>query len=431
MLLPKDFETLVRVGGLAEKWDAFTAALDEPSPVSVHVNDRMSAYDIFRGQNLEPTQYCGNGFYLPLRPSFTLDPLLHAGCYYVQEASSMSLIVPLMSYVRPDSVVLDVCAAPGGKSIMLSQYLKDGGFLVANEPMPKRANVLAENLQKWGNDNFMVTHAFTDKLRKIDYAFDAVLVDAPCSGEGMFRKEPEALAGWSMDNVEHCAARQKEIVSDVWHLLKDNGIMIYSTCTYNHFEDEDIVAWIRGELGGTVLSQKHFYPHEHRGEGLFMAVIVKSREPEAAGQECIDVQCSENKPRSYSMRRAGERVIAVQKCFEPVVNAVQRAVPVLVSGTEVAVSKGRKYQPCHALALSKFRDDIIACCDTECKFEYRKFNLSEETALKYLRGEALFDCGGTAGWTLLTYRHQAIGWGNNVGNRINNLYPQQWRIKHY
>ena len=419
MLLPLGFEDLVRRGCLAQEWDAFCASLDEPCPVSVHVNDCMTVDALFADNVADVVPHCQSGYYLHSRPQFTLDPLLHVGCYYVQEANSMALSEYLAKYVPTDAVALDVCAAPGGKSIILSQHLKQHGFLVANEPIPKRANVLAENLQKWGNDNFMVTHAFPDRLAKIKAKFDLLLVDAPCSGEGMFRKEPEALRQWSMENVLQCAERQKSILADVWPLLKDGGTLIYSTCTYNHLEDEDVVDWLCNEFEARLIVMRHFYPHADKGEGLFIAVMTKG---EPAGRSEPSAE-----PHSYLLQSVGERKVAVQKRFANVVEEVRRCVPVIVSGTEVSVVKGNKNIPCHALALSKYRHNILR--QNNPIGNYVTTEISEADALKYLRGETLQADGQQKGITLITHKGQALGWGNNVGNRINNLYPQQWRIR--
>ncbi|MBQ9440356.1 MAG: hypothetical protein IJU35_07195 [Paludibacteraceae bacterium] len=426
MQLPEGFEELVKRGVLGAEWDAFCASLDVPSPVSVHVNDRKSVSDMFG--DAEPVGENVNGFYLSSRPKFTLDPFLHAGCYYVQEASSMALGTMLSRYVPSDALVLDLCAAPGGKSIIISQYLKEKGFLVANEPIPNRTNILAENLTKWGNDNFMVTRAYPHQFDKLGVQFDAIVVDAPCSGEGMFRKEPESVRQWSQTLVEQCAERQREILAHAWERLKEHGTLIYSTCTYNSVEDEDMAQWICDELGGTFIEQKHYYPHQHNGEGFYIAVLSKMGGKEQISNKCCDLYAAEDVvPRVYSYRTIGERVVAVQKRFAGIVDNAARCLPIVLSGTEVALAKGKKQVPCHALGLSKYRDEIISG-NSDLRFEYRVLDVDLTSALKYLRGEALPD-DGAKGFVLIRYRGEAIGWGNNVGNRINNLYPQQWRIK--
>ena len=191
-----------------------------------------------------------DGYYLSERPQFTLDPLFHAGCYYVQEASSMFLQQALEQYVDTSSIVLDLCAAPGGKSTLISEFLGSDGLLLSNEVVRQRVFILSENIQKWGNGNTVVTHnkpaEFGDKCKHL---FDCIVVDAPCSGEGMFRKDEQARSEWSMKAVKQCAERQRSILMDVWDALKPGGILIYSTCTFNAEENEKNVEWIAETLG--------------------------------------------------------------------------------------------------------------------------------------------------------------------------------------
>ena len=220
------------------------------------------------------------GFYLTGRPSFTLDPLFHAGAYYVQEASSMYAgFLFEQALVRMDRRtglrVLDLCAAPGGKTTQLLSHLDETSLLVANEVVPARATVLAENVARWGCSNVAVTNSDPSAFTSLRAYFDVVVVDAPCSGEGMFRKDERAVAEWSPDNVRLCAARQRRILGDVWPALAPGGFLLYSTCTFNRSEDEDNVAWICSELGAACLEMRHFYPGEDRGEGFFAALIQK------------------------------------------------------------------------------------------------------------------------------------------------------------
>ena len=222
----------------------------------------------------------GEAFYLDERPSFTLDPLFHAGAYYVQEASSMYVGVLIDKAL--DSIgcsrglrVLDLCAAPGGKTTQILSHLDDSSVLVANEVVPSRAGVLAENVARWGCSNVAVTNSDPSAFASMHSFFDIVVVDAPCSGEGMFRKDERAVAEWSPDNVKLCAARQRRILADVWPSLGREGFLIYSTCTFNRLENEDNVDWICAELGASCLEMRHFYPGEDRGEGFFAALLKK------------------------------------------------------------------------------------------------------------------------------------------------------------
>ena len=257
-------------------------ALETKPPTSVRVNDKI-AYQ----PSSENVAWCKSGYYLDERPLFTADPLFHAGVYYVQEASSMFLEQAVKQYFPMADTVLDLCAAPGGKSTLLSQTLAESSLLVSNEIIRSRAYILAENLIKWGNPNVVVTNNEPKDFAILGGFFDAIVIDAPCSGEGMFRKDAGAVEEWSEYNVTLCAARQTEIVSSVWDALKTDGILVYSTCTFNREENEENVQWICNELGAEVLSIDlqgnsditksdfgyRFYPHKTKGEGFFISVL--------------------------------------------------------------------------------------------------------------------------------------------------------------
>ena len=250
-----------------EEYDLLAEALAEDAPTSIRRNKKKTLSPNLKSQtsnlksqtsNLKPqtspVPWCEEGFYLSERPSFTLDPLFHAGCYYVQEASSMFLSHVLREYVKEPVVALDLCAAPGGKSTLALSELPEGSMLIANEVVRQRANILAENIIKWGNPSCIVTNNYAEDFQAFGDTFDLIICDAPCSGEGMFRKDPDSIGEWSLANVETCWKRQRDIVRDIWHTLKEGGIFIYSTCTYNPLEDEENVAWIAKTLGAEVLS---------------------------------------------------------------------------------------------------------------------------------------------------------------------------------
>src|ERR1035437_5315934 len=233
---------------LGKEYQEFEKALEENPPTSIRVNNKI-AYQ----PSYEQVAWCNSGYYLKERPLFTADPLFHAGAYYVQEASSMFLYQAVKQHFPEAQTVLDLCAAPGGKSTLLSQALKESSLLVSNEIVRSRAYILAENLIKWGNPNIVVTNNDPKDFGRLPGYFDAIVVDAPCSGEGMFRKDPGAIQEWSEYNVTLCAARQKEILSSVWDTLKTDGILVYSTCTFNREENEENVRWICEELGAGLL----------------------------------------------------------------------------------------------------------------------------------------------------------------------------------
>ena len=289
-MLPVEFIDIMQQQLGAQAPELFHALEQEPV-TSIRLNDKIDELSFDADIDEVPWHY--DGYYLSERPQFMLDPLMHAGCYYVQEASSMLIQRALEQYVSEDSVVLDLCAAPGGKATLISQYLGAQGLLVANEVVRQRVFILSENIQKWGNGNTVVTHnapaLFGEALPN---TFDCVLVDAPCSGEGMFRKDEQAIAEWSPRNVRLCVDRQRTILHDMWDALKPGGILIYSTCTFNRHECEENALWIADELGADILplgldpswgitesiAGYHCYPHLVRGEGFYLCVLRKRRQ---------------------------------------------------------------------------------------------------------------------------------------------------------
>ena len=276
-----------------EAFEQFVVALDEVPPVSVRFNPKKQ---INSTVHKESVLWCNEGYYLDQRLTFTFDPLFHAGCYYVQEASSMFVEQVLRNYTADTPLrMLDLCAAPGGKSTHARSVLPAGSLLVANEVMRNRSQILAENLIKWGYPEVVVTNNDPSDFTQLTAYFDVILTDVPCSGEGMFRKDPVAIDEWSVENVETCWQRQRRIIKDIWPALKPGGILIYSTCTYNTLENEENVQWIIDNFGAEVLSIPtpdewnitgnlltgadfpvyRFIPSRTRGEGFFLAAIRK------------------------------------------------------------------------------------------------------------------------------------------------------------
>lgn len=266
---------------LGNEYQELVKALELVPPTSIRANNKIDYQP-----SEEHVTWCESGFYLNERPLFTADPLFHAGVYYVQEASSMFLVQAIKQHFPEAQTVLDLCAAPGGKSTLLSQTLPESSLLVSNEIIRSRAYILAENLIKWGNPNVVVTNNDPKDFDTLSGFFDAIVIDAPCSGEGMFRKDAGAIEEWSEYNVKLCAERQRQIVSSVWDALKTDGILVYSTCTFNREENEENVRWICEELGADLLNIDlhgneditvsdfgyRFYPHKTKGEGFFMSV---------------------------------------------------------------------------------------------------------------------------------------------------------------
>ena len=456
MNLPQSFVERTRQLLGDEQYPLFEQALGTEVPVSIRPN-RMKCNLPVAG---EPVPWAPSGVYLEKRPTFTFDPLFHAGCYYVQEASSMFVERVLREYVQEPVVMLDLCAAPGGKSTLCRSALPEGSLLVANEVMRNRSQILAENLMKWGHPEVVVTNNDPADFTDLTHLFDVILTDVPCSGEGMFRKDQVAVDEWSLENVDICWQRQRRILSDIWPALKPGGLLIYSTCTFNREEDEDNVAWIARELGADMLEVPveeawgitgnligdsfpvyRFLPHKVKGEGFFLAVLrkhageVETVEPRAekkkkggkdvkgkAPQLSVPKEAKDwlQEPGDYQLTINGTNVQAFPKLHETVYTLLQQNVKVIHAGITLGEMKGKDLIPHHSLAMSTALADGA----------FPKAEVTYEQAIAYLRKESLvLDTGVPRGYVLLTYQNIPLGFMKNIGNRANNLYPQEWRIR--
>ena len=441
MELHEDFIGQLR-GLLPDEWQALAEAITSSEPsVAVRVNDARGV-GVPAGARRVP--WCDQGFYLDGRPAFTFDTDWHAGRYYVQDASSMFIAHVIKSLIPEPVRYLDLCAAPGGKTTAALQALPAGSLVVANEIVPPRARVLADNVIRWGNPRCVVTSNAPAHLGKFDAFFDVIAADVPCSGEGMMRKDDEAVAQWSPALVEQCAQRQREILADIWDALRPGGLLIYSTCTYNRQENEEMADFIVRELGAESLEVPiepdwrihpaigsdyhcyHFMPHRVDGEGLFMAVFrkngnaprqdirIKEKTPKKA-DEIGKTWLAE--PDEFAIEQQGDLFIAVPQDIRREVAALRASLNVLHAGVELATVVGRKTVPHHALAMS------TACAQDAfpaCEVDY-------STALRYLRGESI-TVDGPRGYVLIAHQGAVLGFGNNLGNRANNLYPKPQRI---
>lgn len=425
---------------LGTERDAFLAALETDSPTSIRLNDKIEIAQSNR------VPWCETGFYLSERPSFTADPLFHAGTYYVQEASSMFVEQAIKQHIAEPVNMLDLCAAPGGKSTHLSSLLPKGSLLVSNEIVRSRAYILAENMIKWGNANVVVTNNEPKDFENLYSFFDAMLIDAPCSGEGMFRKDEGAIKEWSPENVRKCVERQREILTTVWSALKQDGIIIYSTCTFNRQENEENVQWMINELGAELLPIKldeswgitqtdggyRFYPHKTIGEGFFLSVLRKT----TTDQSRIRIKNEKNKntkilPDILSLKNKllqpdnwkivvsenNIKALPIDKADE--IEFLEKKLKFMSAGILLATQKGKDLIPETGLALSKSLD-VSQCHSVEVDFK---------TAILFLQKEAVELPQADKGYVLLTYKKVPLGWVKNLGNRTNNLYPQEWRIR--
>ncbi|GGH83052.1 rRNA cytosine-C5-methyltransferase [Filimonas zeae] len=403
------------------------------------------------GQELSPVPWCPGAYYLAQRPSFTFDPLFHAGTYYVQEASSMFLwsVLSQVAGEPGGERVLDLCAAPGGKSTLLASYFHNG-LVVANEVIRTRSNVLVENSTKWGTGNMVVTNNDPSHFQALPGYFDVMVVDAPCSGSGLFRKDPEAISEWSEDNVTLCSQRQQRILADVYPALKEGGLLIYSTCSYSSEEDEEILDWLMKEFAlescpvtlqpdwGIVpvsspekkAAGYRFYPDKVKGEGFFIAAFRKKEHSSgtvfvkkntllspATKQEAVMVAGWLQQSEGLFLFKQKETIIAVQEKWRDDIAALQQTLHIRKAGVAIGEIKGKDLVPDHALALSLL-----------VKKDLQVWEFSKENALQYLRRKDVDMGEAPKGWTLARYEGVNLGWMKVLPGRMNNYYPVEWRI---
>jgi 16S rRNA C967 or C1407 C5-methylase (RsmB/RsmF family)/NOL1/NOP2/fmu family ribosome biogenesis protein len=421
---------------LGREWPAFENALKEDSPVSIRLNPLKSSVDVLNSfTGIEMVPWASNAYYLPYRPVFTSDPLFHAGGYYVQEASSMFLEQIIRKHISKPVKVLDLCAAPGGKSTQLASVLPKGSLLTANEIIRSRSRILTENLIKWGTSGILITNNDPSTIGdRCSAFFDVIVADVPCSGEGMFRKDAGVINEWSIHAVRLCAERQKRIIADVWPALKPEGLLIYSTCTYNREENDDIISWICKELNAEKAEEPHrFMPHRTKGEGFFITAVRKNGKNEKGDGRCQRIERKKIPiPAEIKNRLIGWDdfyFFSENNIFSvlPSIHSedylfLKNRLKIISAGTPFGEMKGKDFIPSHALAM----------CNSLNLPAFPKWESDKETALKYLRKEALQTNGRDLpkGYVLVTYLNHPLGFIKNIGLRANNLYPQEWRIRH-
>ena len=394
-----------------------------------------------------------HGYYLKQRPVFTTDPLFHAGAYYVQEASSMFLEAAIRQCCDTASPmqVLDLCAAPGGKSTLVQSVISDDSLLVSNEVIKQRAGILAENMTKWGAANTVVTNNDPKDFKKLPGFFDCIVIDAPCSGSGMFRKDPEAITEWSLNNVELCSQRQQRILADVWDALKPGGILIYSTCSYSQEEDEDIADWLKEnydvsslplnvqeEWGITVtISPKHhchgyrFYPGKVKGEGFFIAAFRKEsdtgtllKDKKNLQKNVLPSKAEErialsflDPAHSYSFIKWQQDILVVPSSISGAVLLLQQQLYIRKAGINMGTIIRDELVPSHEWIMS-----------TVARSHFPVVAINELTALDYLRRKDIHLETTVRGWAVVAYAGIALGLVKILSNRVNNYYPKDWRI---
>lgn len=423
MLFPNDFEAMMR-SRLGAAFDEFAAAADAPCPTSIRLNDKAA---LLPDSACRKVGHCDSGYFLPERPIFSLDPLWHCGAYYVQEASSMYLEQVFRHYVSGKVRILDLSAAPGGKSTHLANLMEKGSLLVSNEIMPARAAILLENMQRWGCPSTVLTNNSPGDFAFLNGFFDVLLCDMPCSGEGMFRKEPEALRQWSMQFVKSCARKQRQIISEIWDCLREDGLLIYSTCTFNPYENEENIEWIASTFGAEILESRHFYFHDTSGEGFFIAALRKSSSAPLFRMRNVKPKKTLNSPLSHYLRESEayrNLLVAGNICAVPLEYADEIAMMVdnlrvISAGVPLCAADDPKQIPLPAFALFKAFDRA------KCQI----YNVRNDEALAYLKGECLQMPGLEKGKVAVCFGSLPLGWAANIGSRANNLYPKNWRIK--
>lgn len=490
--LPEELiRSLKNVKGFDEK--AFIALHESGKQiVSIRLNPAKSYSGSPPSEILRSVPWSSYGFYLDERPSFTLDPAFHAGAYYVQEASSMFLeeVLRQTADLNSSLKVLDLCAAPGGKSTLIQSVISKESLLVSNEVIKTRVNILEENISKWGAINVIVTNNDPRDFQRLENYFDVMVIDAPCSGSGLFRKDPDAIPEWSEQNVELCSQRQQRILADALPALKEGGVLIYATCSYSEKEDEDILDWIvewgvgsresvvgsresgvgSGESGvgsresgvGTsesgvgslriglhpewgiveTKSKKYeaygyrFFPDRVKGEGFFIAAFRKNGS---------NVSVNEKRVKEKSKPVTGKISAKEIGVLEPYLNNIDElsfirqndniiAMPVFMAEELKSIQQALYIKKAGVMIGSVIRNELIPDHDlamsTLLSRSVTRIELDQPAAIRYLRKEDIKLEGPLTGWIIVCYRRFPLGWVKVLPNRVNNYYPKSWRILH-
>lgn len=432
MRLPAEFSERMKSQLAEPGFSSFIESLEQPAPVSLRINPSKLNIKL----NYEKVAWCDTGFYLPERPVFASDPLWHAGAYYVQEASSMMVELAfrkIRSGIKGPLKVLDLCAAPGGKSTHLASLMGNEDILVSNEVIRSRVPVLAENLVKHGYPNSIITSQDSKDFAALGGIFDVILVDAPCSGEGLFRKDPEAVNEWSPDNVRTCELRQKRILDNISACLKPGGYLIYSTCTYNPGENAEQVERLAAmdfEKVPVTEGQAEIqcYPHTVKGEGFYMALLRKTSGAETDHGHGNRSRYKRAKPATevanlitaeQPLFERDERVYAIPGHVHDFYGNEMQGIACFRAGTELGTYKDKTFFPSEFLPFSSL-------------FNHEAFpliELSHADALSYLARQAIPYRGAEKGFMLMAFAGVTIGLGKFAGNRINNLFPNEWRLR--
>lgn len=443
---PEEFKAQMEAELGIEAGDFFNA-LNQDSPTSIRYNPKKQNPSLFEHQS--KIEWAENGYYLDSRPSFTFDPFFHAGHYYVQEASSMFVeeVMKQCLDLTESLRVLDLCAAPGGKSTHISSLISKDSLLISNEVINTRASILVENLTRWGNANCVVTNNDPEHFSSLEKTLDLIVIDAPCSGEGMFRKDPNSIQEWNLNNVNICSARQKRILHTASNLIRNNGIIIYSTCTYNIKEDVDPVIELlkTGEWeslkidiskypGITERSNGlygyHFYPHKTKGEGFYITVLKKKTEEESRWPKVMknvsfspkNIQQTVKKyfsSEEFDFLQHNQQTLAFpSELKNEMLGLLNTSLRIKKFGIDLGQVIREELIPDHSFALANLKHTY-----------FESINLNKEDAIQYLQKKEFSLPSNLKGWYLMKYEDATLGFAKMLGNRMNNAYPKEWRIR--
>ena len=417
---------------LKDEYDDFIKSYEEPKTTGLRVNTlKISKEELLNLNlfNLTQIPWANEGFYYDEtvdRPG--KNPLHEAGAYYLQEPSAMS-VVPKVDVQEGDKV-LDMCAAPGGKSTYILSKLNDTGLLVSNEINPIRIKALGENLERFGAKNCIITNTDSNNLRKVFTGyFDKVVIDAPCSGQGMFRKDEVAIKDWSYAKVLECQSIQREIIRDGYEMLKNGGILVYSTCTFAKEENETIInEFIEEFENAKLIEMDRVWPHKVKGEGHFVAKIQKLEDEDCATKELktkrLDKEIKDYKDfekkflnvnigNKFDLR--GENLYLI-----PEESPDTKKLKVLRYGLHLGVLKKNRFEPSHALSHYLKLEDVK---------NVEEFKVDDNQILDYLRGNTI-NTGKSRGWVLVSVEGVPIGWGKESNGVLKNHYPKGLRINY-
>ena len=426
---------------LSEEASAFFESQENSPPISLRTHPSKKNATLF--PDAQKVNWCHEGIYLSTRPVFTYDPLFHAGAYYVQEAGSMLLekfLIPILEKNK-NLKILDLCAAPGGKSTHTLSLMNGDGILVSNETVPLRNKILRQNIAKWGYTNCIVTQNKAEDFAKSKVQFDVIIVDAPCSGEGLFRKDDQAILEWSVDQVMVCSQRQTKILEDILPSLKSGGYLIYSTCTYESIENDDQIEPLITNFGmkvetpeppsGITLTKYGWqaFPHRVKSEGFYCCLLKKEGELHSENLFTPSKNTSKinmlpsfekwlNDEKSFVITQQQDFIFANSKEVNELTQQLSKTNYIRMSGLLLGEMKGIDFIPSPELALSLQMNRNLPTIE-----------LSEQETINYLCGEPLQVQSETLGWHLVSFQKYALGWAKKIASRWNNYYPKEWRIQ--